>query len=203
MCQFLDRNYIGGVVRRRAISWRNICDWLRWRADWASKALYGESFRKSEARICLRSQCWHTVCFTVTVNSSMKKSARWCSDHNVTWNDSNFFISGDVNTLSNCCRLLSDTSKLNAFINSIGGTALSIEFRKVNTINLMRIALENWVWREKSILLCSKSVRCCAVKRLDTVPPYHQEERWEGTAPQLSGWRGRDGQAKYGTYGYP
>lgn len=25
--------------------------------------------------------------------------ARWCSDHNTTWNDSNFFISGDVTTL--------------------------------------------------------------------------------------------------------
>lgn len=69
--------------------------------------------------------------------------ARWCSDHNVTWNDSNFFISGDVNTLSNCCRLLSDTSKLSAFINSIGGTALSIGSVKVNTINLMRIAYNN------------------------------------------------------------
>ena len=69
--------------------------------------------------------------------------ARWCSDHNTQWNDSNFFISGDVSTLSNCCRLLSDTSKLNAFINSIGGTALSIGSIKVNTINLMRIAYES------------------------------------------------------------
>lgn len=68
--------------------------------------------------------------------------ARWCSDHNVQWNDSNFFISGDVSTLSNCCRLLSDTSKLGAFINSIGGTAISIGSIKVNTVNLMRIALE-------------------------------------------------------------
>ena len=68
--------------------------------------------------------------------------ARWCSDHNTTWNDSNFFISGDVSTLSNCCRLLSDTKKLDAFINSIGGTALSIGSIKVNTVNLMRIAYE-------------------------------------------------------------
>ncbi|MFA6832909.1 MAG: anaerobic ribonucleoside-triphosphate reductase, partial [Bacteroidaceae bacterium] len=41
------------------------------------------------------------------------------------------------------CRLLSDTSKLDAFINSIGGTALSIGSVKVNTTNLMRIALES------------------------------------------------------------
>ena len=32
-----------------------------------------------------------------------KDFARWCSDHNTEWNDSNFFMSSDVNTLSNCC----------------------------------------------------------------------------------------------------
>lgn len=68
--------------------------------------------------------------------------ARWCSDHNVKWNDSNFFVSGDVTTLSNCCRLLSDTTKLSGFINSIGGTALSIGSIKVNTTNLVRIYYE-------------------------------------------------------------
>lgn len=69
--------------------------------------------------------------------------ARWCSDHNTTWNDSNFFTSSDVNVLSNCCRLLSSISKLSGFINSIGGTALSIGSVKVNTTNLMRIAYES------------------------------------------------------------
>lgn len=94
--------------------------------------------------------------------------ARWCSDHNTTWNDSNFFISGDVTTLSNCCRLLSDTSKLNAFINSIGGTALSIGSVKVNTINLMRIALETECDEKKYLALLKKrAVLCC--KTLDTV----------------------------------
>ena len=68
--------------------------------------------------------------------------ARWCSDHNCTWNDSNFFQSESTGTLSNCCRLLSDTTKLDAFINSIGGTALSIGSVQVNTINLVRIAYE-------------------------------------------------------------
>ena len=94
--------------------------------------------------------------------------ARWCSDHNVTWNDSNFFISGDVNTLSNCCRLLSDTSKLNAFINSIGGTALSIGSVKVNTINLMRIALETECDEKKYLALLKKRALLCC-KTLDTV----------------------------------
>jgi len=68
--------------------------------------------------------------------------ARWCSDHNVKWSDSNFFVSDNVGVLSNCCRLLSDTKKLDAFINSIGGTALSVGSCRVSTINLVRIAYE-------------------------------------------------------------
>lgn len=94
--------------------------------------------------------------------------ARWCSDHNVTWNDSNFFVSGDVTTLSNCCRLLSDTTKLNAFINSIGGTALSIGSVKVNTINLMRIALETECDEKKYLALLKKRALLCC-KTLDTI----------------------------------
>lgn len=94
--------------------------------------------------------------------------ARWCSDHNTTWNDSNFFVSGDVTTLSNCCRLLSDTSKLNAFINSIGGTALSIGSVKVNTINLMRIALETECDEKKYLALLKKRATLCC-KTLDIV----------------------------------
>lgn len=94
--------------------------------------------------------------------------ARWCSDHNVTWNDSNFFISGDVTTLSNCCRLLSDTSKLSGFINSIGGTALSIGSVKVNTINLVRPAYESGGNLSKYFtLLQNRAELCC--KTLDTI----------------------------------
>lgn len=97
-----------------------------------------------------------------------KEFSRWCSDHNMVWNDSNFFMSSDVGTLSNCCRLLSDTRKLNAFINSIGGTALSIGSVKVNTINLMRIALETDCDEERYLeLLKKRTVLCC--KTLDTV----------------------------------
>ncbi len=69
--------------------------------------------------------------------------ARWCSNHNIKWSDSNFFVSDNVGVLSNCCRLLSDTSKLDAFINSIGGTALSVGSCRVSTINLARIAYES------------------------------------------------------------
>lgn len=87
--------------------------------------------------------------------------ARWCSDHNTVWNDSNFFISGDVTTLSNCCRLLSDTSKLNAFINSIGGTALSIGSVKVNTINLMKIAYESRGDIDKYLSILEHRAKLC------------------------------------------
>lgn len=41
--------------------------------------------------------------------------ARWASKHNMKWSDSNFFISDNVSILSNCCRLLSDTTKLSSF----------------------------------------------------------------------------------------
>lgn len=68
--------------------------------------------------------------------------ARWCSNHNRKWNDSNFFISENAGALSNCCRLISDTTQLDPFINSIGGTALSVGSVKVSTINLESIALE-------------------------------------------------------------
>lgn len=69
--------------------------------------------------------------------------AKWCSKHNIKWSDSNFFVSDNVGILSNCCRLLSNTTKLDAFINSIGGTALSVGSCRVSTINLVRIAYES------------------------------------------------------------
>ena len=80
-----------------------------------------------------------------------KEYARWCSDHNIKWSDSNFFCSDNVGVLSNCCRLLSDTHKLDAFINSIGGTALSVGSCRVSTINLVRIAYESKLNKKKYI----------------------------------------------------
>lgn len=75
--------------------------------------------------------------------------ARWCSNHNIKWSDSNFFVSDNVGVLSNCCRLLSDTNKLDAFINSIGGTALSVGSCRVSTVNLVRIAYESKMNKKK------------------------------------------------------
>jgi ribonucleoside-triphosphate reductase len=67
--------------------------------------------------------------------------AKWCCKHNMKWADSNFFISDDITSMSNCCRLLSNIKQLGYF-NSIGGTALEVGSIKVNTINLARISYE-------------------------------------------------------------
>lgn len=84
--------------------------------------------------------------------------ARWCSDHNMRWSDSNFFVSDNVGVLSNCCRLLSDTQKLDAFINSIGGTALSVGSCRVSTINLVRIAYESELDKKKYLKILRQRV---------------------------------------------
>lgn len=108
--------------------------------------------------------------------------ARWCSDHNTIWNDSNFFMSDNVGVLSNCCRLLSDTSKLDGFINSIGGTALSIGSVKVNTVNLMRIAYESEFDTKKYLNLLRKRVTLCC-KTLDIIRHIIQRNVEKGLLP--------------------
>lgn len=94
--------------------------------------------------------------------------ARWCNKHNMQWYDSNFYVGNDVTTLSNCCRLLSNTSKLNGFINSIGGTSLSVGSVQVNTTNLRRIALEANKDKDKYIEILSKRIHL-SIKVLDVV----------------------------------
>lgn len=84
--------------------------------------------------------------------------ARWSSSHNIKWSDANFFVSDNVGVLSNCCRLLSDTKKLDAFINSIGGTALSVGSCRVSTINLVRIAYESKLNKKKYIEILRERV---------------------------------------------
>lgn len=65
--------------------------------------------------------------------------AKWASNHNRAWNDSNFFCDSSVTSLSNCCRLKSNIADLGYF-NSIGGSALKVGSVKVSTINLARLA---------------------------------------------------------------
>lgn len=88
--------------------------------------------------------------------------AKWCCRHNMQWADSNFFVSDDINSLSNCCRLKSNIKELGYF-NSLGGTALEVGSVKVNTINLARLSYENDrdtyldALREKTVL-CLKAL---------------------------------------------
>lgn len=90
--------------------------------------------------------------------------AKWCCRHNMKWADSNFFISEDINSLSNCCRLKSNIKELGYF-NSIGGSALEVGSVKVNTINLARIAYEHSADEYMDALrgevdLCLKALDC-------------------------------------------
>ncbi len=66
------------------------------------------------------------------------------------------------------CRLLSDTSKLNGFINSIGGTSLSVGSVQVNTTNLRKIALECNKDKEKYIEILTKRIHL-SIKVLDVI----------------------------------
>lgn len=83
------------------------------------------------------------------------------------------------------CRLLSDTTKLDAFINSIGGTALSIGSVKVNTINLVRIFYEVGGNEEKYLeLLKERVILCCKV--LDRIRHIIQRNVEKGLLPNYT-----------------
>lgn len=111
--------------------------------------------------------------------------ARWCNKHNMKWYDSNFYVGSDVTSLSNCCRLISNTSKLDAFINSIGGTSLSIGSVQVNTINLRRIALESDKSKEKFMSILKARVDNC-VKVLDVVRDIIAQDIDRGLLPNYT-----------------
>lgn len=91
--------------------------------------------------------------------------AKWCCAHNMKWADSNFFVSDDITSLSNCCRLVSDVKELGYF-NSIGGTALEVGSIKVNTINLARLAYENKTKEDylktlpEKVIICLQALDC-------------------------------------------
>lgn len=124
--------------------------------------------------------------------------ARWCSDHNTQWCDSNFFVSEDVTSLSSCCRLISDYSKLDGFINSIGGTSLKIGSVKVNTINLLRIAYETKS-KEEYIKKLKERVHLCILS-LDVIRNIIKRNTEKGILPNYS--KGLiDMQRQYNTIG--
>ena len=111
--------------------------------------------------------------------------ARFCNKHNLGWYDGNFFVGNDVSILSNCCRLLSDTSKLEGFINSIGGTSLKIGSVHVNTINLRRIALESSLDKEKYKEILKDRLDSC-VKVLDILRDIIKRNVEKGLLPNYT-----------------
>lgn len=111
--------------------------------------------------------------------------ARKCSKHNMLWADSNFFSDTDVTSLSSCCRLVNDFSKLTGFINSIGGTQLKIGSVKVNTINLARIALECEGSKEKYFEILWERVDTCT-KALDCIRHIIERNIEKGLLPNYT-----------------
>lgn len=108
-------------------------------------------YQKSFMKVCSKIRSDNMMTFPVLTFSLLRNKdgkfvnesfAKWCCRHNMKWADSNFFISEDITSLSNCCRLLSDVKELGYF-NSIGGTSLEVGSIKVNTINLARLSYEN------------------------------------------------------------
>lgn len=113
--------------------------------------------------------------------------AKWCCEHNRKWADSNFFVSDDITSLSNCCRLVSDLTKVNkqkAYFNSIGGTALEVGSVKVNTINLARIAYEAPTTQEYIEILRKRVVLC--LQTLDVIRHIIKRNVEKGLLPNYS-----------------
>lgn len=133
-------------------------------------------YQKDFMKVCSEIRMQNMMTFPVITISLLYQNgkfvdeefAKWASNHNMVWGDSNFFIDKDVTSLSSCCRLINDFSKLDGFSNSIGGTALKIGSIKVNTINLMRIALESEKDRKKYLDILVEKTHLC-IKALDTV----------------------------------
>ncbi len=81
-------------------------------------------------------------------------SARFINRVNLKWQDTNFYVNGNIDAVASCCRLTSSTqylkfsafetsTELQGMTNSIGGSDLNIGSFKVVTINLPRISLES------------------------------------------------------------
>ena len=148
---------------------------------------YQKAFMKVVSEV--RSQ--NMMTFPVLTYSLLRKDgnfvdedfAKWCCNHNMKWADSNFFVSEDINSLSNCCRLLSDVKELGYF-NSIGGTALEVGSIKVNTINLARISYESKTKEEYLETLKEKVLLC--VKSLDVIRHIITRNVEKGLLPNYS-----------------
>lgn len=147
-------------------------------------------YQKNFMRVCSEIRSKNMMTFPVLTFSLLKKDgkfvdeefAMWCCKHNMKWADSNFFISDDITSLSNCCRLLSDVKELGYF-NSIGGTALEVGSIKVNTINLARLSYENS--QDNYIEALKSKVKLC-IKTLDVIRYIIQRNIEKGLLPNYS-----------------
>ena len=109
--------------------------------------------------------------------------AKWCCRHNMKWADSNIFVSEDVTSLSNCCRLKSNIKELGYF-NSIGGSALEVGSIKVNTINLARLAYETATEEEYLEALKGRVITCA--KTLDVIRDIMKRNTEKGLLPNYA-----------------
>lgn len=110
--------------------------------------------------------------------------AKWASNHNRKWNDSNIFCDSSVNSLSNCCRLKSSIEDLGYF-NSIGGSALKVGSIKVSTLNLARIAYESKGKQDRYIDIL-KDRLLINLEALDTVRDIIKKNVERGLLPNFN-----------------
>lgn len=148
-------------------------------------------YQKAFMRVVSKIRMENMMTFPVLTYALLRKDGRfvdegfaqWCCEHNMQWGDSNFFISDDVTSLSNCCRLVSDVKNLGYF-NSIGGTALEVGSVKVNTINLARLAYECDTTEEYMEALSEKALLC--MQALDCVRHIIERNVEKGLLPNYS-----------------
>lgn len=117
--------------------------------------------------------------------------AKWCCQANMEWCDANFYLGSDVTSLSSCCRLINNMDEMEkkkkslGFINSIGGTSLSIGSVKVNTINLRRIVLDS-NFDEKEFFKLLEDRLDVVIKSLDIVRNIIKRNIEKGILPNYS-----------------
>lgn len=121
-----------------------------------------------------------------------EETAKWANRHNMKWNDSNFYLGKDIDTLSSCCRVLNNIKEMDnheksslGFINSIGGTSLKVGSVQVNTTNLHRLALMSKGNMEEFRTLLVNNIGL-SMKVLDTVRGIIKRNIEKGLLPMYS-----------------
>lgn len=103
----------------------------------------------------------NSIYFKIKNIEPYESASSWCYCFEMENNEEPYFTLPN-GVITHNCRLLSDTQELDPFINSIGGTALSVGSCRVSTINFARIAYESKfnkkkyleILRDRTILDC-------------------------------------------------